>query len=73
MKGTYIPANYYVSKSQAAAFLQISPSTLQYHINTGRISTIHFPGLGHLIKEEDVRDFVPSPQGRPSIYRRTNG
>jgi predicted site-specific integrase-resolvase len=66
----YIPANFYVNKTQAAKFLQINKSTLQYHINAGHIETINFPDLGHLIKEEDIRNFVPAPQGKPSIYRK---
>lgn len=70
MKSTYIPEGYYLSKAQAANYLDMDKTTLQYHVSKGHIETINFPSLGHLIKEQDVLDFKISPQGRPSIYEK---
>lgn len=72
INSTYIPADYYLSKSQVAEFLNISTSTLQWHISRGNIETIHFPGLGHMITEFSMLEFKEKLDeirpGRPSIY-----
>lgn len=74
INSTYIPANYYLSKSQVAELLNISTSTLQWHIGRGNIETIHFPGLGHLISEWSAIEFEEKLDeirpGRPSIYKK---
>jgi hypothetical protein len=70
IKSIYIPAGRYVSKAQAAELLAVATTTLQYHIGKGDMPTIHFPGLGHLIKEEDVLNFRPKSKGRPTIYKK---
>jgi hypothetical protein len=73
-ESTYIPTGHYLSKSQAANILGIPTSTLQYHIGKEHIDTIHFPNLGHLIREKDVNSFKRELEGikpgRPSIYKK---
>ncbi len=76
IESVYITAHYYASKSQAAKFLNIPTSTLQYHIGKGNIDTIHIPGMGHLISEWDILDFQEKlsemKPGKPGIYK-SNG
>lgn len=74
IEATYISAGYYLSKSQASSILNIPTATLQYHIGKGHVDTIHFPGLGHLIRERDVNSFKRELDkyhpGRPTIYKK---
>jgi hypothetical protein len=65
---TYIPAGQYLSLAQAAETLGLKRSGLQHHIGKGHLKTIHFPGLGHIIKENDIILFKAKRRGRPSIY-----
>jgi hypothetical protein len=65
---TYIPAGQYLSLVQAAEILGLKRSGLQHHISKGHLKTIHFPGLGHIVKEDDIILFKVKRRGRPSIY-----
>jgi hypothetical protein len=68
MKSTYIPGGFYLSKSQAAKILKLSPSTVQHHISKGNLASVNMPDLGHHILESDVLEFQAKLPGRPSIY-----
>jgi predicted site-specific integrase-resolvase len=65
---TYIPAGQYLSLVQAAEILGLKRSGLQHHISKGHLKTIHFPGLGHIVREDDIILFKAKRRGRPSIY-----
>lgn len=67
---TYIPDGQYLSLAQAAKTLGLKRSGLQHHINKGHLQTIKIPGLGHIIKEDDIILFKAKRRGRPSIYKK---
>jgi hypothetical protein len=56
---TYIPTNHYLSLAQAAKILGLKRSGLQHHIKKGNLQTIKIPGLGHIIKENDINNLKP--------------
>lgn len=70
IEATYIPAGYYLSKSQAAKILGIHTNTVQYHIHRGNLATTLMPDLGHHILESDVLEFQAKAPGRPTIYEK---
>lgn len=74
LETTHILDGDYVSKFQAAEYLDIPAKTLQWHIREKNIPTINFPRLGHMIEKQDVLKFKEVLDeirpGRPTIYEK---
>ena len=70
LKSTYIPANDYVSKTDAAKWLGIKPTSLQHHIKTGNLKTFRCPSGCHMIEYDDLLEFAKNRRGKgkPTIY-----
>jgi hypothetical protein len=68
---TYIPEGKYFTKSQAALFCEVNPVRVQQWIARGQLTALQVPGMGYLIREQDLIAFLkldrPTgyPKGKP--------
>lgn len=54
LESIYFPEGYYVSKTEAAKWVGMNSTSLQYHIKTGRLPTIFLAGAHHI----NVNDLI---------------
>ncbi len=57
IKSTYIMSGQYYTKAQAAKYLKVLPCTLQRRIKLGHMPATKIPGMGYLIRYEDLIEF----------------
>jgi excisionase family DNA binding protein len=64
---TYIPAGNYLTKKEIAERCEVIHQTVQQWISRGYLPALDIPGLGYIVNEADLIEFMKKdrPRGYP--------